>query len=119
MLAALGRADNPRLIVLEGREALRAEPAEAIEAALHAVNEFVRADAGANTLVVWPTNTDDLTTMLASVAGRIGAEASGVSGIPISCPALGTRAYVRPFRSASRATTVIVAVCRTRKPSSS
>ena len=52
MLAALGRADNPRLIVLEGREALRAEPAEAIEAALHAVNEFVRADAGANTLVV-------------------------------------------------------------------
>jgi len=83
MLDALGPADGPRILVLEGREALRAEPAEAIEAVLHAVNAFVRADAGANTLVVWPTNTDDLTEMLEGVAGQLGAEALFGVGQPV------------------------------------
>lgn len=83
MLAALGSSDGPRLIVLEGREALRAEPTEAIEEALHAVNAFARSEAGANTLVVWPTNTDNLTALVQEVSGRLGAEALFGVGEPV------------------------------------
>jgi hypothetical protein len=83
MLEALGSADGPRLVVLEGREALGSESAVGIEAALHAVNEFVRSAMGTNTLIVWPTNTDDLTDLLTDVGGRLGAEALFGVGNPV------------------------------------
>ncbi len=83
MLEALGAADGPRIVVLEGREALGGESAVDIEAALHVVNEFLRSPAGAETLVVWPTNTDDLTALLAELGGKIGAEALFGVGDPV------------------------------------
>lgn len=84
MLAALGGSGGgKRIVVLDGREALGTESAENIEAALHAVNEFVRSEAGATTLVVWPTNTDDLTQILSEVGQRIGAEALFGVGDPV------------------------------------
>ncbi len=83
MLQALGASDGPRIVLVEGREALRAEPTSALEADLHAVNGFVRSDAGANTLVVWPTNTDELADVLSKLAANIGAEALFGVGSPI------------------------------------
>jgi hypothetical protein len=65
----------PRIIVLEGREALGEVSRSALEAAMHAINSFVRTAAGRDTLVVWPTNTDDLTVDLAETATSLGAEA--------------------------------------------
>jgi energy-coupling factor transporter ATP-binding protein EcfA2 len=64
-----------RLVVLEGREALGEEAATSLEASLHAINSFLRTPAGAETLVVWPTNTDALTQQLEALATAIGAEA--------------------------------------------
>jgi hypothetical protein len=66
---------EPRIIVLEGREALGEVSRASLEASTHAINSFVRSDAGQDTLVVWPTNTDDLTANLASIATSLGAEA--------------------------------------------
>lgn len=84
MLAALGGSgEGPRIMVLDGREALGTESTDSIEAALHAVNEFVRSDAGAITLVVWPTNTDDLTQILSEIGQRIGGEALFGVGNPV------------------------------------
>jgi DNA (cytosine-5)-methyltransferase 1 len=45
---------QPRIIVLEGREALGEVSRPALEASMHAINSFVRSDAGQETLVVWP-----------------------------------------------------------------
>ena len=42
---------------------------------MHAINSFVRSDAGHDTLAVWPTNTNDLTAALAEIATSLGAEA--------------------------------------------
>lgn len=82
-LMALGVSDGPRIVVLEGREALRRDSAETIEEVLHAVNEFVRADAGENTLVVWPTNSDELTELLIASASQVGGEALVGVGQPV------------------------------------
>lgn len=82
-LMALGLAEGPRIVVLEGREALRREADKTIEQVLHAVNEFVRAGAGENTLVVWPTNSDELTELLIAVASRLGGEALVGVGKPV------------------------------------
>ena len=82
-LAALEPTDSPRVIGLEGREAIgRVSPA-ALEAGLHAINAFVREPAGRNTLVVWPTNTDPLTEQLVALANDIGADALLGVGEPI------------------------------------
>lgn len=66
---------QPRIIVLEGREALGEVSRASLEASMHAINSFVRSDAGRDTLVVWPTNTDDLTISLAEIATSLGSEA--------------------------------------------
>jgi hypothetical protein len=66
---------EPRIIVLEGREALGEVARASLEASMHAINSFVRTEAGRDTLVVWPTNTDDLTVDLAEIAISLGAEA--------------------------------------------
>lgn len=74
-LESAGETTAPRIIVLEGREALGEVARASLEASMHAINSFVRTDAGRDTLVVWPTNTDDLTLDLAEIATTLGAEA--------------------------------------------
>jgi hypothetical protein len=64
----------PRVVVLEGREALRDVSAANMESAMHAINGFVRSMAGRDTLVVWPANTDELTKMLTEFAQTLGGE---------------------------------------------
>ena len=68
-------ATGPRLLVLEGREALGEVSRGQLEAGMHAINTFVRGDAGKETVIVWPANTDDLDELLAEIAQSIGAEA--------------------------------------------
>jgi hypothetical protein len=75
MLAALGPGAGARIVVLEGREALREESKATLESTLHAINAFVRSEHGAHTLVVWPTNTNDLSESLRAIASSLGAEA--------------------------------------------
>ena len=64
-----------RLIVVEGREALGEVSEAALERDMHAINAFVRSPAGVNTLVVWPTNTDELAAILSKLASQIGGTA--------------------------------------------
>ncbi|NXY98482.1 hypothetical protein HYE82_29725 [Streptomyces sp. BR123] len=78
------RTEAPRVIVLEGREALGEASVEFIEAAMHGINSFVRSDSGRDTLVVWPANTDDLTALLTEKALKIGGEALLGVGEPVT-----------------------------------
>lgn len=64
-----------RVLVLEEREALKDISNEDIERDLHSINGFVRSSRGANTLIVWPCNTDDLQTKILTLARQIGADA--------------------------------------------
>ena len=82
-LAQLEPTSTPRIVVLEGREALGEVSAATLEAGLHAVNAFVRTPSGRNTLVVWPTNTDDLTERLLTLSRALGAEALFGVGQPV------------------------------------
>lgn len=75
VLRATTRSAEPRIIVLEGREALGEVARASLEASMHTINSFVRSDAGQDTLVVWPTNTDDLTVALTDIATSLGSEA--------------------------------------------
>ncbi len=68
-------SDHPRIIVLEGREALRDSSRQEIEATMHEVNQFIRSDLGKQALVVWPTNVEDLTSLLLSLGNELGREA--------------------------------------------
>lgn len=74
-LAQAGPTAAPRIIVLEGREALRDVPAAALEDSMHSVNSFLRSPDGRDTLVVWPTNTGELRNALVELGERLGAEA--------------------------------------------
>jgi energy-coupling factor transporter ATP-binding protein EcfA2 len=65
---------NFRILILEGREALADIKPEALEAALHAINSFIRSSKGQRTLIAWPCNTNELTERLVSIATKIGAE---------------------------------------------
>jgi DNA (cytosine-5)-methyltransferase 1 len=73
-LAALPATNAPRIVVLEGREALGKVSQPELEAAMHEVNQFVRTEEGRRTLVVWPTNKDDLTDLLVDLARDLGDE---------------------------------------------
>ena len=75
ILMETGPTAQPRIIVLEGREALGEVSQASLEESMHAINSFVRSDAGCDTLVVWPTNTDNLTAALAAIATSLGGEA--------------------------------------------
>jgi len=75
---------SPRIIVLEGREALGEVSRNALEALLHNTNSFVRSEAGRLTLVVWPTNTEELTHVLRELATQVGGEALLGVGQPVS-----------------------------------
>jgi hypothetical protein len=72
-----------RILVLEGREALQDVEDAEIEAGLHAINTFIRSEQGENTLVVWPTNTDELTARLVAIAKKLGADALLGIGEPV------------------------------------
>lgn len=74
-LTALPVRDGPRVVVIEGREALLDVSESALETSMHAINTFVRSQAGAETLVVWPTNTDELAEALVALGQRIGGSA--------------------------------------------
>jgi hypothetical protein len=75
---ALSRIGPPaeifRVIVIEGREALRDTKADIIEAAIHSINSFIRSSAGERTLIVWPCNTNDLRDKLIDISHRVGAD---------------------------------------------
>lgn len=74
-LAALPVSSTARLVVLEGREALLDVSTPALERSMHAINSFIKGPTGRSTLVVWPTNTDDLAESLASLGMKIGGSA--------------------------------------------
>ncbi|MGW5053151.1 hypothetical protein [Actinokineospora sp. NPDC004072] len=74
---------NPRVIVLESREALGVASTSEIEAAMHAINMFVRSDAGQDNLVAWPANRDDLAILLQDLANSLGGEALFGSSAPV------------------------------------
>jgi hypothetical protein len=82
-LPALEPTTSPRVIVMEGREALAEVSSAALERGMHAINAFVRTEAGRDTLVVWPTNTDDLTESLVKLARALGNEALFGVGDPV------------------------------------
>lgn len=71
-LSELGPDRGPRIVVIEGREALLDVSEAALETSMHAINTFVRNPPGTRTLVVWPTNTDALTEALVGLGKRIG-----------------------------------------------
>ena len=73
-LKALPPTTNPRVVVLEGREALGEVSEAALESAMHAINAFVRSVDGRTSLVVWPTNTDDLASRLERLGDALGRE---------------------------------------------
>lgn len=75
VLMQLPRSDAARLIVLEGREALLDVSTPALEKSMHAINSFIKGPTGHATLVVWPTNTDELANALASLGAKIGGSA--------------------------------------------
>ena len=60
--------------VLEEREALREYTDRELEDWIHAINGFIRSDAGENSLIVWPCNTDALRDRVVEIARTIGGE---------------------------------------------
>ncbi|MBS4754435.1 hypothetical protein KG112_16630 [Nocardioides sp. zg-ZUI104] len=75
-LESLQPIGAPRLIIIEGREALGRVAESEIEEGLHAINSFLRTTpAGRESLVVWPTNSDSLSEKLSSIADVVGASA--------------------------------------------
>lgn len=82
-IQTLEPSSDPRIVVLEGREALGEVSSAALEEGLHAINAFVRTDAGRGTLVVWPTNTDELTDSLVDLARKLGDDALFGVGEPV------------------------------------
>ncbi len=69
------KPEATRLLVLDGREAIGQVSRSILEEAMHAINVFVRSERGRETLVVWPTNTQELTETMVDIARTIGAEA--------------------------------------------
>lgn len=72
-----------RIVILEGREAITDIQQDALEKAVHAINQFVRTAAGRKTIVVWLVNRDDLAQNLADLAKDLGGEALVGLGEPI------------------------------------
>lgn len=63
-----------RVIVVEGRDALRDITRSDLEASVHEINSFIRSERGERTLVVWSANADDLVSLLGETAQRVGAD---------------------------------------------
>jgi energy-coupling factor transporter ATP-binding protein EcfA2 len=63
-----------RVVVIEGRDALREVRPKELEAAIHEINSFIRSSNGDRTLIVWPVNADDLEDALVSTCKRVGGD---------------------------------------------
>lgn len=63
-----------RIIIIEGREAIKDSSNEEIEKSLHRINNFIRSQRGNNTLVVWLCNKKEMREKLIELANEIGAE---------------------------------------------
>jgi energy-coupling factor transporter ATP-binding protein EcfA2 len=68
-------SEKLRLIIIEGRDALREVSASELESAIHEVNSFLRSKRGERTIVVWPVNTDDLEHAVIETCRRVGSDA--------------------------------------------
>lgn len=64
-----------RIIVIEGREALKDSSNEEIEKSLHSINKFLRSDNGLNTLIVWLCNKSEMRDSIIELAEDIGGDA--------------------------------------------
>jgi energy-coupling factor transporter ATP-binding protein EcfA2 len=63
-----------RVLIIEGRDALREVQAYELESAIHDINAFIRTSDGERTVVVWPVNADDLEDALVETAKRVGGD---------------------------------------------
>ena len=64
-----------RIVMIEGREAVKDSSIEEIEKSLHSINKFIRSDNGEKTLVVWLCNKEKMRDTLINLAKDIGGEA--------------------------------------------
>jgi hypothetical protein len=64
-----------RIVVIKGREALGNKSRADLETALHAINQFIRTEDGARTLIAWPCTTDDMRLELVTIARGVGGTA--------------------------------------------
>lgn len=64
-----------RVVVLAGREALASTSDAELEIALHAINQFIRSREGRRTLVVWPTNSEEVVRRILMKAAQVGGDA--------------------------------------------
>ncbi len=64
-----------RVVVLAGREALASTTDTELEKALHAINQFIRSKEGRRSLVVWPTNSDEVVRRIQAKASQVGGDA--------------------------------------------
>lgn len=63
-----------RVIILEGRDALRDVDDAVLESAIHEINSFIRTPKGTKTLVVWPVNAANLEQKLINTSRRVGGD---------------------------------------------
>lgn len=63
-----------RMILIEGREAIKDSSSSEIEKSLHSINQFIRSKNGLKTLVVWLCNKAEMKDALVSLAKDIGGE---------------------------------------------
>ena len=63
-----------RVLVVEGREALRDVRRGQLEGDVHAINTFIRQPRGERTLIAWQCNADDLEMTLIDIAERVGGD---------------------------------------------
>lgn len=82
-LQAVSPGEAPRILVIEGREALGRVSEAEIEEGLHSINAFVRSPAGKEALVVWPTNNDNIAKQLADTAYTLGGDALLATDEPV------------------------------------
>ena len=65
-------ANTLRVIIIEGREALKNSPKKDIEKSLHSINKFLRSKDGLNSLIVWLCNKSEMRDLLLDLAEDIG-----------------------------------------------
>lgn len=65
-------SSNLRVVLIEGREAMKDSSKEEIEKSLHVINNFIRSKNGFKTLVVWLCNKKEMRKFLIELAEDIG-----------------------------------------------
>lgn len=61
-----------RVIILEKRESYEEISTKTLEAELHAINDFIRSENGENSIIIWPTNSDQLVGGISLIGNNIG-----------------------------------------------